>query len=462
MKKTIFIIFAIVFFISACGIDTKTEYETKADRLVQTDTEEMYEVLNHNLLGKDFLEYIGEDLIVRGVCDYSEEVKGEFVPVIKEKSIFPEELVVMLEEAFYYSSNVMNRGNESAYMERLNVWGAKEFMLEIDDLYLHFPEIAAYKEQIQWEDEAYDLICDIYGGPAKCLRCFYIPLTDGYQYVFLYRSGGSNGALSVCLTELIDNQLVWISEFEVQNDGEGRVILYEGEFYYVFLQFNYNLKEYDGIRIHKLGDDSEAENLLIRYLPEQYICKKLYSDLVYMSDEQTGESLDEYVEKIIEEFMSNGYLDVGTSRFGMDVYYGDEEKTEDIVLEPYDTVYKMDIANCNMPVYIWKTEYVPSNIGTSEYLKIRFYLYDLQTDSAVELEQLSEDEGSDSINLVQMWFKEIDGKIYTFRIYHICDYNYMLNIVLLNKGKVSQLGTYALLPQRRFVLTEGEVFTTNG
>ena len=347
-------------------------------------------------------------------------------------------------------------------MERLNALGAEEFMLELDDLYLYFPEIAVYMEQIQWEDEAYDLIHDIYGGPAECLRCFCIPFADGYQYAFLYHSGGSNGALSVCLTELIDNELVWISKFEVQNDGEGRVILYEGEFYYVFLQLNYNLKEYDGIRIHKLGDDSGAENLLIRYLPEQYICKKLYSDLVDMPDEQTGEFLDEYVEKIIKEFMSNGYLDVGTERYGMDVYYGDEEKTEDIVLEPYDIVYKMDIANCNTPVYIWKTEYVPSNIGTSEYLKIRFYLYDMQTDSVVELEQLSEDKGSSGIDLVQMWFKEIDEKVYTFRIYHICDYNYMMNVVLLNKDKVNQLGTYVLLPQRVFVLTEGEVFTTAG
>lgn len=34
----------------------------------------------------------------------------------------------------------------------------------------------------------------------------------------------------------------------------------------------------------------------------------------------------------------------------------------------------------------------------------------------------------------------------------------MLNIILLEKDKVNQLGTYVLLPQSEFVLTEGEVF----
>lgn len=79
-----------------------------------------------------------------------------------------------------------------------------------------------------------------------------------------------------------------------------------------------------------------------------------------------------------------------------------------------------------------------------------------------ELEQLSEDGGASGIKLVQMWFKEFNEKVYTFRIYHICDYNYMMNVVLLDKDKVNQVGTYVLLPQRGFVLTEGEVFTTAG
>ena len=38
----------------------------------------------------------------------------------------------------------------------------------------------------------------------------------------------------------------------------------------------------------------------------------------------------------------------------------------------------------------------------------------------------------------------------------------MLNVMLLEQDKATQLKAYLLLPQKEFVLTEGEVFTTKG
>ena len=66
------------------------------------------------------------------------------------------------------------------------------------------------------------------------------------------------------------------------------------------------------------------------------------------------------------------------------------------------------------------------------------------------------------IRLVQMWFQKIDGKVYTFRMYHVSGYNYMLNVMLLEQDKATQVKAYLLSPQREFVVTEGEVFTTKG
>lgn len=77
----------------------------------------------------------------------------------------------------------------------------------------------------------------------------------------------------------------------------------------------------------------------------------------------------------------------------------------------------------------------------------------------MELENLCTEAGlSGEINLVQMWFREIGGKIYTFRMYDVGDYNYMLNIVLLEGDHVTQIRSYIVIPQRHFVLTEGKVF----
>ena len=48
-----------------------------------------------------------------------------------------------------------------------------------------------------------------------------------------------------------------ISEFETSNAGYGTVIQYGDEFYYIFLENNYSMKIYDGVRIYKLGENME-------------------------------------------------------------------------------------------------------------------------------------------------------------------------------------------------------------
>ena len=54
-----------------------------------------------------------------------------------------------------------------------------------------------------------------------------------------------------------------------------------------------------------------------------------------------------------------------------------------------------------------------------------------------------------------MWFKKIDGKVFTFRIYHVSDYNYVLNTVLVEGNHVMQVRNDIFSPQRKFVITEG-------
>lgn len=89
---------------------------------------------------------------------------------------------------------------------------------------------------------------------------------------------------------------------------------------------------------------------------------------------------------------------------------------------------------------------------------------DSKTNMLQELEQLSIDEGSHPLvlRLVNMWFKEIDGKTLTFSLYYVSDYSYLLNAVLLEGGEAKPINAWILLPQREFVLSEGEVFSTKG
>lgn len=251
------------------------------------------------------------------------------------------------------------------------------YLLELEELYLLFPQIENNRFQIQKKEDAYDLVCGLYGGPSHCEKIFRFSLGERKDYyVFEYSQGGSNGAFSICVAEYIDNEFKVINEFETQNQGQGKVICYEGEFYYVFIQYNYNLKTCDGIRIHRLLG-TKYENLLIRYLPEQFVWKCLYSGKI--GDEEAVE-MDVYIETIKEELTSNGYVDDGMRQWGMKEYYGDEEIVPDLMIDSssvvlgfYKPIYKIDLANCGLPVFLWKTEYVPSNTGTSEYLKIKFF-----------------------------------------------------------------------------------------
>lgn len=422
----------------------------------------LHQFFNNDLVGVGFLG-CNKEQVLTDSFEYSEEVKGKFSPVIIENSIFPKELVVMLEEAFYDSCHRETRGGDSPYYKMLEQLGADEYHLTVEEMYLHFPQLDTYKNQIEWDYEMYDLIHEKMNGPLNCLEVFVIPSEDNRDtYIFLYKSGGSNGVVSVEKAELIDGQFVYVYDFPIQNDGNGRVIQYEGEYYYVFLQYNYQLKQYDGIRIHRLGDNPESENMHIRYLPKGYEWKCIYD----ASGDVTQE-MDKYLESMKEDITSSEYLESGHSDtiFGDTCreYYGNGEKFCDFELpDSYDKLYEADITNTGIPIYMTKSAFQSSSVGSWWSLRMTFYLYDTLTDSMLELDKMSINNMTSEYNLVQMWFEEIGGKVYTFRIYHLSDYNYVLSVILVEGDQVTPIRMELISPKREFVLTEGEVFHTKG
>lgn len=445
MKKNIFIFMLIIMLLcSACTdsrnkeTDTRIQEENETRTSIQEEAGETfddYQILNGNLLGKEFLNWPGEKLIQKGAWAYAEEIREGFVPVFNESIRFPEELVVVLEEILYDSGHI-------------DVWTDENFF---------------YTPMEKWKDNVDTLDAKDYADCYPDLYKAFRFLTDGKKeyYVFENSDGGTNGASHVCVVEYRENEFIEINEFAVESCWASDVICYEGEFYYVFIQNNYNLKIWDGIRIYKLLG-TQYDNLEIRYLPEQFIWKRLYYN--GSKGDEVNSEIEAHLDILKEEIMPGGYIDNGTF-WGMEVYYGDEEIVPDLKIDssnsvqrPYEPIYKIDLANCSLPVYLWKTEYTPSNARTSEYLKIKFFYYDEKEQAYVELENLCKEEGlSGHINLVQMWFREIGGEIYTFRMYHAGDYNYMLNIVLLEGDNVTQIRSDIVIPQRHFVLTEGEV-----
>ncbi|MBD5493443.1 MAG: hypothetical protein HDR12_03415 [Lachnospiraceae bacterium] len=425
------------------------------------DSVDIYDTLNSNIFGKDMLSWFSNETKQK-IEDYAESVKGDFIEVWKEDSIVPKGLVIELENMIYQSlDSSVNRYNweeiqQSIYFETMKNLGEEKYHPDMEEMKRLFPELNDAGLNL---DSVYDAYRKVYG--EYCFDLFHIPTPDSDNYVFATSLGGTAGICEIYLTKLVNGEFETISYFETQNAGYGSVIQYEGEFYYIFLQNNYNLKIYDGVRIYKLGENMAYENLQIKYLPYDFVWKNLYNT-------SEGKKWDSYVKSIQEEITSDEYLDNGTDGSGWKVYFGDEEEVVEEFIVPenekrysVNEYYKIDFTNTGIPIYMRKSSFEPSNTDSVWHLQSRFYIRNQQDDSIVTLQNMelnSAIPNSKNPVLVQMWFKEMEGKVYTFCLYHVSDYNYMLNVVRLEGNEVNRIRTDILSPQRHFVLTEGERF----
>ena len=458
MKRIFFLILiSALLMCNGCNIFKENIISTEIDKTEQDTTDSKYQTLDTDLLDREFLEVGGIELLELGMNEYlSRYTSSEGTFTISGADVtndFPEELVTMTEILLHDSCNGDREELEKAYEKLANTFGAVKYSMNIEELYLLFPKLLDVEEQPANLEDVYRMLPEIYLVPQHLINIFRISGSNGQeQYIFEYGTGGSNGGVCVSVNDYIDGEFVLVSKFETQNEGMGRVIKYENSYYYTYLSCNYNLKEYDGVRLHKLDSQPETQNLLIRYLPKEYTRRQLYFNANTTSE--IGESIEDYLEKTGAEFMTAQYPDYGKGT--VDEYYGDEEKAEK-VLETGEAVYMADIANCGLPIYMSKSEYEPSNMSTAEYLKIRFYYFNPEEDVFVKMENLSMEEYEPGIRLMQLWVKEFEDSIYTFRVYHVSDYSYLLNIIKLDEDKVTHIATYALLPEKEFVLIEGEV-----
>lgn len=421
------------------------------------DYDAVYQKLNQPILDLSF----GESAIEidhQEVFAFAESVKGNFLPVMDESGVFPPQLIYMLEETLYEALDEnmktfpWEENGDNPYFKLLEELGADSFRLNLEDLCRLFPNLSSEMEKTENSAEAYQLVT----GSLKCFDMFYFCDASGEEFcVCLEDTGGSYGAVTVSLNCLKEGELVTISTFETQNSGYGAVIGYEDDFYYVYLPYNYNLKNYDRIRIHRLGPDAEHETVTIQYLPERYVWNNLYSS-------GSDSELEAYLESIRDEITSDKYLENGTAG-EPELFWGDEAPDEEFPLTngSIDQYYRIDFANMGIPVYIRKSNLIPSSYRDVWQLRIRFYLQDGNAGSVKELEKLqigAYAAEKEKPRLVQLWFREIDGEVLTFRLYNLFDYNYMLNVILVEGDHVKQVRTDLFSPARSFTVKEGIVF----
>lgn len=379
-----------------------------------------------------------ESLFKAPVDDVTVQNEHAFEELPYEGEMFPPELIAQMEKALYSicGFDSMNIPDDNEYFDLLKELGSETYEMGVEAAKEVFPDLEKYR---------------------YCSGVFHFNSSEGSEYyLFCYDSGGSYGQYNVYLDETINGKTISVASFDTQNNGFGKVISYENEFYYVFLQYNYNLKFFDGIRLHKLGSNADTENILIRYVPEEFEWRNLEQN-----PDVSSEELDDYVEAVKESIVSGQYLEVGEVGSFFKIYERDETDASEFPLtEKHKQYEKVDFANMGIPVYFRATIYEPSVSGICVHLKSDFFLYDPENEEVLELENLRIEDGTSPFGneLVQLWYKEIDGKIYTFQMFHLSDYNYMLRVVLAEGDQVTQIRREILLPKKSFKLTEGEKF----
>ncbi|MDE7435991.1 MAG: hypothetical protein K2N01_09295 [Lachnospiraceae bacterium] len=435
MKKVCVVVVLIIsILLSACNQSIVSEQEMNTAQIETQNFDIAYEILNSALLTHTDESEIIPEFDLDEIRQYAQEAQGDLVIDTGEENSFPEKLIVEIEEFLYdacdYDLQKFNweEVQHSVYFELIRKYGSESFEVE--------------PEKLMWNQEN-----------PNCVGLFYVSTEagEGY-YVLAEKSGGSNGAITVRQVKLEDENEVTLDEFETQNYGYGSVICYEEEFYYIHLHYNYNLKNFDGVQLHRLNGDAAHENIMIRYLPMDYSWKNVFSAPVEEQD-----SVNSYLSSIREDITSDTYLENGGAE-DISVYMGDEAEAGG---QEKDNVpcHGIDFANIGVPVYLEKSNLIPSNTYMTWLLRAKFYLCDEQGEmTELEYLQLNESGLPSELTLVQLWFHEIDGKIYTFRLYHICDYNYVLQTVLIQGEELIPIRSDLILPQRTFVLTKGEIF----
>lgn len=446
MKKIIVIILAIVLvivFVKKSNLrDEKgpMEFESIEEELSVKD---IYDILNSEEMNRLFEIEISEQEQLEGKRKYNSTF--DMVSVEYEGELFPENLIMecqkVLYEVFEKEADICYKDN--AYFRWLNTWGAEDYILSLEDMSELFEDFE--RDNVADIYEAYELI----SGLENCTNIFWIERESGEdKFVLCEDSGGSYGLYNIYLAELIDEQLVVHECFEAQGEGLGRVIKYGQYYYYIYLRYNQNLKIYDGIKIHKLEQDAEHENIIIRYIPKEYVVENLL-----ISHNSTNKKIELYIKEIMDDLLTNEYLEMGRDD-AWDYFIGDEVAEEQFPLESeYEKYVKADIANTGADVYFQKKIFIPSNSAFSAYYKTDFYLWDETNEEVLKIDELNIN-GMSQNQLVQLWFKEFDELTYTFRVFHLENYEYVFDVSIVERNEITLLRRDLLLPLCSFELTE--------
>ncbi|MDE6699172.1 MAG: hypothetical protein K2J91_06825 [Lachnospiraceae bacterium] len=270
-----------------------------------------------------------------------------------------------------------------------------------------------------------------------------------YQYgieesrflILVVDSGGSDRFVDISCYRLVENELEYLNQV-TKFDMNARVVPYKNGFYLVNINYNYYSKYNDTIYLNPLTlEGISRSSVEVTLQPKDYILTK-----GYQSNASTLGQINSYVENIQKELMAASPISDDII-----VYTGCEESVTDPVKlqrlsSDYD-LYMVDYDNDGIPEYQNKHHWFPSNYTTLHLITEEYRLENI----TLQLQETWEPECPYSFNyeyaLIQQWYQEFDGQIYTFQLFLTEGYNYYMNVSLWEEEHISWIASYYITPQ---------------
>lgn len=348
------------------------------------------------------------------------KVQGDFVAVNYKHKDIPNSLIVLAEKALYDDN-----------IDLLNL-GTSSFERSKYDLYDKLGQYTWYENK-----EAFE---------RYVAHIYQYKLDNSTYYISVADSGGTARFVEINIYKESDGELTVLDNW-VSLDINARVIKYNHALYFIESSYNYNSKYTDTIYIYRLGPEPIKDYVTIELQPNHFEWEEVFNN--HQSYEK---SISSYVDSIKSELMDKSPINDN-----IQVYLGDEtdKYNEDKRLRlksvggDFD-YYEIDFNNDCEPEYIEKRFVFPSN-SMSLYLTNNLYRF---SDKRTIL--INGDFNRDSSMLIQLWFKEIEGKVFTFRLFLNDGYNYFLNVSLVENSNITQVQSYLIVPKKEFNITTQE------
>lgn len=277
--------------------------------------------------------------------------------------------------------------------------------------------------------------------PENGTQSVYQISLDNTDYFLLlqYSSIGKIGDLHIYRRS--GNRLTYVDTNYPENLG-CKVLEHSGKLYLVKRSYRRSgIPSYlENIFIQRLIPDGGQNHAIIEAVPESFKWQKIYDN-----HSVSKAAVSDYIEEIKTKLMDLPYLSDSET-----VYSGDENTAIDpdkllrlkSITSPYDSFYKIDFNNDKTDEYISKEK---------SYNRIYTCIYQF-TGKGIMMLEYDDTAGAAGNELVQLWFKEIDGKVFTFRLFYNENSYYILNVSLIEDTSITQVQTHIIVPEVNYIM----------